>query len=51
MHIFHFGIVHGVIIQIMIFFINSKSKRVVGDSIESFYNGDMEFMGPRLPHV
>ena len=35
----------------LFYIIKSKGKRFVGDNIENFYQGDMVFMGPDLPHV
>lgn len=35
----------------LFYIIRSKGRRIVGDSIENFYKGDMVFMGPELPHV
>lgn len=35
----------------LLYVIKSNGKRIVGDSIENFYEGDMVFMGPDLPHV
>lgn len=35
----------------LLYVIKSSGKRIVGDSIENFYPGDMVFMGSNLPHV
>jgi AraC-like DNA-binding protein len=33
------------------FITEGSGKRIVGDSVESFYPGDLIFIGPRIPHV
>jgi len=33
------------------FITEGTGKRIVGDSMEEFYPGDLIFIGPRLPHV
>lgn len=35
----------------LFYILKSNGKRIVGDSIESFKEGDMVFMGPNLPHI
>lgn len=35
----------------MVFMVKSTGKRIVGDSIENFTDGDLVIMGPNLPHV
>jgi len=33
------------------FITEGSGKRIVGDSVEHFYPGDLIFIGPRIPHV
>jgi AraC-like DNA-binding protein len=33
------------------FITEGSGKRIVGDSVENFYPGDLIFIGPRIPHV
>jgi AraC-like DNA-binding protein len=33
------------------FITEGSGKRIVGDSVETFYPGDLIFIGPRIPHV
>lgn len=35
----------------MVLIIKSKGRRIVGDSIENFEEGDLVLIGPNLPHV
>ncbi|HWV65095.1 MAG TPA: hypothetical protein VN105_04545, partial [Chitinophaga sp.] len=34
----------------LVYVTESHGKRIVGDSIESFEEGDMVFLGPHIPH-
>ncbi|WP_020530078.1 AraC family transcriptional regulator [Flexithrix dorotheae] len=35
----------------LVLVVKSSGKRIVGDNIENFNDGDLVFMGPNLPHV